>query len=375
MISFAILTWNLETNQQIDLVPFIRKTLSPSPEFLIFNFQELESPFKFNLVRSEQCLFQEVGIYGSFDSLKLIYLEIQRSLNLCHRNGAQYLPCYIGRKAGLGMIVMVKKGIQVHKVYSGFIGTGLLGIHSNKGALGICLEFGLPNQPSYSATLVNCHLGAHSGKENFDKRQVEIDHILECLVMKPIPNDFSGNSVKVTSSQAIFVIGDLNYRLNLDSFTSGMIKSVVNNVASDEKESNPLIPNTAENIVKQLIQNNDYQGILRYDELSYILRNHLGVLSVFLEPPIKFLPTYKKLNTEYSYKRLPAYCDRILYTTNKHTITPIIYTSLEQTSSDHDSVMGMFLLDFSGQCELKAEKHTGIVWKRIQFFKSRSKMV
>src|SRR6476620_1477362 len=113
MISFAILTWNLETNQQIDLVPFIRKTLSPSPEFLIFNFQELESPFKFNLVRSEQCLFQQDGIYGSFDSMKLIYLEIQRSLNLCHRNGAQYLPCYIGRKAGLGMIVMVKQGIQV----------------------------------------------------------------------------------------------------------------------------------------------------------------------------------------------------------------------------------------------------------------------
>ena len=364
MISFAILTWNLQASQQVDLLPFVKKTLSPSPEFLIFAFQELESPFKIDLIRSEQAYFTQNGIIGSFESMKLLYVEVVKSLNICHRNGAQYFPCYIGKKAGLGMIVMVKEGIQVHKIYSGFIGTGLLGVHSNKGSLGLCLEFGYPNQPTYSTTLLNCHLGAHSGKEYFEKRQAEIDHILDCLVMKPMPNDFTGNCVKVTSSQAIFVIGDLNYRLNTSLAGGEFVQGVVGNVDS---EWNPLIPKTPENIIKRLVENNDYTSLLQLDELSHVLKNHLGMLSVFVEPPIKFMPTYKKHNGVYTYKRLPAYTDRILFTTNKHTITPIVYTSLEhENASDHDSVMGMYILDFSGQCEIKAEKYDGILWKRIK---------
>ena len=384
MISFGILTWNLQQSQQVDLSPFIKRTLSPSPEFLVFSFQELQSPFSLSnlsLVRSEQAVFQP-ELVGSFESMKVLYLEVLRALDLGHRGGAHYKPCYVGKKDGLGLIIMAKDTIKVVKVYSGFLGTGLLGVHSNKGAISVCLEFGYPGQSTYSASIVNCHLGAHAGRTNFEKRHGELDHILEYMRMKPFPNDFSGDSVKVNSSQVIFVAGDLNFRLDtamLRNHAPKIVNNVVNSFQGIEGKPDQfrLEPESIESTVRFMIRNNDYKSLLVYDELLNSMRNNYGLISIFTEPPIKFLPTYKKYyynrnlktsNSEelYDFKRIPAYTDRILYTTNEK-ITPLVYTSLDaESKSDHDCVMGLYILEFSSKCNIKSDKEGGVLFARLR---------
>ena len=46
--------------------------------------------------------------------------------------GPKYNPIWAGRRAGLGLIIFSKEGLIVHNLYSGSIGTGLLGLYGNK---------------------------------------------------------------------------------------------------------------------------------------------------------------------------------------------------------------------------------------------------
>lgn len=74
--------------------------------------------------------------------------------------------------------------------------------------------------------------------------------------------------------------------------------------------------------------------------------NHAFRLRSFDEAPITFAPTYKynRGSTEYDSsekKRIPAWCDRILYTKSPN-ITPINYQRYEATISDHRPISAAF---------------------------------
>jgi hypothetical protein len=175
--------------------------------------------------------------------------------------------------------------------------------------------------------------------------------------MKPFPNDFSYSHVVTASSQAIFLCGDLNYRMKSADLQWGF-----GNVRDHE------IP--AQKIHDAII-NSDVKSLVAMDELTFLRLNQKSMISVFKEAEITFLPSYK-LNSDktYSTKRLPAYCDRILYTTAEHSIKPISYQRVEDYDvSDHDPVVGMYLVEFMGQCEIKTTNYTFIrqrlerVWK------------
>jgi hypothetical protein len=89
--------------------------------------------------------------------------------------------------------------------------------------------------------------------------------------------------------------------------------------------------------------------LLEHDQLRKEMRgNHAFRLRSFDEPHITFAPTYKynRGSTEYDSsekKRIPAWCDRILYARSA-CIEPINYKRYEATVSDHRPISAAFRL-------------------------------
>lgn len=104
-----------------------------------------------------------------------------------------------------------------------------------------------------------------------------------------------------------------------------------------------------ENVLSN-ISANELAYLLEHDQLRKELRGNQSFrLRAFDEPPIHFAPTYKynRGTTEYDSsekKRIPAWCDRILYTRSPN-ITPINYQRYEATISDHRPISAGFRLN------------------------------
>jgi hypothetical protein len=74
----------------------------------------------------------------------------------------------------------------------------------------------------------------------------------------------------------------------------------------------------ADEDVREAIYNKNWQSLTIRDQLNQAKQNH-RVLSNFKEGNINFAPTYKYLDhlEAYDEKRIPAYCDRILWEENE----------------------------------------------------------
>ena len=92
---------------------------------------------------------------------------------------------------------------------------------------------------------------------------------------------------------------------------------------------------------------NDFDALLGYDQLNKEMKNNRAFrLRSFQEAPITFAPTYKydTGSTEYDSsekRRIPAWCDRILFTKSPH-IQSLSYRRYEPTVSDHRPVSAGF---------------------------------
>jgi hypothetical protein len=365
-------TWNLHTNHtQIDFTHFIKHTLSPSPDFIVLGFQELQSQFK-------PCLWWEESFWSysiengqirsgskTITSLEEYIRMVLAAIDIAHGQGAKYRPLYAGRRTALGIFILVKQGVLVKKIYSGSIGTGLLGLYSNKGAIGVSLQVEFEKHPGTSISLcfISSHLGPHQGEEYCRWRREESDYILSSLQMYPLGE--KEMYVLPESNQVIYFFGDLNFRLKGTSPKWSLSKK---NILSEFlflfQISNLLNGKGVDHkLVMPKIVEKDVEGILEHDELLFLRRHSLGMLSLFKEPRITFLPSYKLApDRTYSMHRVPGYCDRILYTNSAHTITPLKYSRItEYTNSDHDPIIAMFLIEFTDQC--KMTRRSGFLFK------------
>ena len=103
-----------------------------------------------------------------------------------------------------------------------------------------------------------------------------------------------------------------------------------------------------ENVVSTIAQG-ELNHLLEHDQLrKELIGNHSFRLRSFAEPPITFAPTYKynRGTNEYDTsekRRIPAWCDRVLYTRSPH-ITPINYRRYEVDLSDHKPISAGFKL-------------------------------
>ncbi|ELP86470.1 type II inositol-1,4,5-trisphosphate 5-phosphatase precursor, putative [Entamoeba invadens IP1] len=193
---------------------------------------------------------------------------------------------------------------------SGYEAVGMMGM-ANKG--GIAYSFKMLNK---TICVVGSHLAAH--QMEIPKRNQNFQDIFNNIELVPFIETERENTMKrIVDHDIIFWMGDLNYRIDEEDAT---IREKISNGAGME----------AFELTDQLLEQK---------------RLKVPIVNTFVESPIMFQPTYKFIpNTqEYSEKRRPAFCDRILFRSESEVINCVEYTALPNAlESDHKPVRGCF---------------------------------
>ena len=190
--------------------------------------------------------------------------------------------------------------------------TGFKGLLGNKGNISVEFKY-----KEYHFGICVAHLMAGESEEKFIHRLNELKVILTQKIEKKsfFLNDF------------FFIVGDLNFRLN--NLNTDDFFKLINQIESKEIEIEKLEKYKDKLIEYDSLNNNLYKKFIDY----YIM-----------ESEINFLPTYKtiKNTNKYNLKRIPSWCDRILYKCGKGNIRNIFYDSIECLESDHKPIVGYF---------------------------------
>ncbi|KAL0229766.1 hypothetical protein PCE1_003330 [Barthelona sp. PCE] len=247
--------------------------------------------------------------------LVLGFQEMEQSLEEI----VSYIPQHWGMRIvgseqlwGIKMVVLVENSLinHVSDVSTDKVSTGkannLLG---NKGAVGVSLKV-------YSGTLafVCCHLAARPERNN--QRFENIGRIFKCLNLnsntgvRGVPLD--------TKFDCLFVLGDLNFRVN---------------VPYDQ--------------AVQYANTNAFGALLANDQLKLAIDRNQALTS-FEESCITFKPTYKHEvshgeSTQRKYfnkdNQSPSYTDRVLFSQIRNVqIVQREYSSITMPTSDHNAV-------------------------------------
>eukprot|EP00462_Mataza_sp_D1_P005778 CAMPEP_0175124688 /NCGR_PEP_ID=MMETSP0087-20121206/2915_1 /TAXON_ID=136419 /ORGANISM="Unknown Unknown, Strain D1" /LENGTH=1223 /DNA_ID=CAMNT_0016406473 /DNA_START=13 /DNA_END=3684 /DNA_ORIENTATION=- len=211
----------------------------------------------------------------------------------------------------------------ISHVQPAYKATGKGGVIANKG--GVMISFRVRD---LHLAFVSSHLAAHQHK--IEARNSNVRDIIEGT-----RHNVLGSSHKAALDSGIFDhvfwCGDLNYRIDYLNQQVGM-------------EPSPELLAA----VQSQVEKEDYSELFQYDQLSREMSSS-RVFSGFQEAPIAFPPTFKyKVGTsEYSGKRLPAWCDRILWKSKKSLQVGVLnYTHHpELCTSDHKPVSGLFEID------------------------------
>jgi hypothetical protein len=159
-----------------------------------------------------------------------------------------------------------------------------------------------------SFSLACCHLSA--GASNINARINEI-HDIESKSFK---------DMKFKEHDMQFIFGDLNFRIDLDI-----------------------------NTCLQMIESKNLPSLIIYDQLNKAKTTSTTLIE-FEEGELDFNPSYKYVvgGIEYDMKkkRVPSWCDRILFRKNKN-IKILEYGRVDYIYSDHKPVYGVYNLKFS----------------------------
>jgi len=206
------------------------------------------------------------------------------------------------------MIIMIRSrySSRVSQINSAVEGTGIVNLMGNKGGVGVSFNVG-----PLSFCFVDVHLAAH--KHNLDARNTDLIQVVGRLKLGKIQTDLA------SQFHALFLFGDANYRLNMD--TQEVYGHIVDNELDPLLEADELI------------------NLQKMNELFY----------GFNEGKITFRPTYKFERgspASYDLTRTPAWCDRILW---KHRQG--VYLEQQRyepvftiRTSDHKAVRGEFVV-------------------------------
>ncbi|XP_065223598.1 type II inositol 1,4,5-trisphosphate 5-phosphatase [Planococcus citri] len=292
-IKIFVGTWNVNgQNSNRHLSDWLSIDPEP-PDIYAIGFQELD-------LSKEAFLFNDSPREEEW--LSAVYVNLHPK--------DKYHKIALVRLVGIMLIVFVKEQhvAYVREVATDTVGTGIMGKLGNKGGVAVRLDI-----HNTSICFVNAHLAAHV--EEFERRNQDYRDICSKI---SFPKFLPPKTIK--DHDQIYWFGDLNYRITeMDVLT-----------------------------VKNLIEKNDYDSILVYDQLR---QNHRKgrVFEKYLEGKINFRPTYKydtgSDDWDSSEKnRAPAWCDRILWKGDK--IRQTAYRSHPSLkTSDHKPVSALFDAD------------------------------
>lgn len=291
-LKIYICTWNVNAQQPTFDLDSLLNFHDTDPDICVFGLQEINSnPWQ----RFLDYLFNNPWTNElTYLMNKLGYVRIQET-----------------RLVGILLNVFIKRPLVTHVRYSieNWVRLGYYGLWGNKGA-NICTI----NIGGVNLCFINAHLSAHEWQKK--KRKLEYTAILNT------------HSESIESNQSVkedyqFFFGDLNFRI----------------------QGLPI-----EN-VKDLIKKKEYQKLLINDQLKNSMDND-ECFTKFKENEITFPPTYKFDLNSNTYdtstkKRVPSWCDRILYKTRKSEdfvdCEQLAYNHIpEYDISDHKPVFGLF---------------------------------
>ena len=252
---------------------------------------------------------------------KLSSQHLFRLLQVCA--GADYRVVVEKSLWKIRLIILVHNAIadEVKQVQVASEATGIMNVIGNKGGVVASMVVG-----GTSLCFVSSHLAAHRGEQAARNSHVS-------TIVQKVRH---GNpDLDITHQfHHCFWFGDLNYRID-----------VARGVKTPEGEFNGLWER-----VLAMIRDKDWAGLLRYDELRSEQRFH-RILANFKEPYIGFPPTFKLLRQDglfYKKQRIPAYCDRVLYSSlpgRQKDLAPVSFKSLQHyATSDHKPVVCQFRL-------------------------------
>uniref|UniRef100_A0A915HL15 Inositol polyphosphate-related phosphatase domain-containing protein n=1 Tax=Romanomermis culicivorax TaxID=13658 RepID=A0A915HL15_ROMCU len=226
------------------------------------------------------------------------------------------------RSLGLSLLVFVKRPLVLsfRRVETNFVRTGLAGVSGHKGAVCVRLTY----RDGTFLTFINCHLSADIA--NLSSRIKDYITISSGLKLNSTDSSSLGLYKKSKNFRYTFWFGDLNFRIEYLSHEETL----------------------------HFINRNSVKKLLDYDQLNRC-RVSGRAFSEFHEFEVKFLPTYKLSigkDSIYDKRRVPSYCDRILYKL-EHSCNefddlsskcePLFYDSIKSLNcSDHLPVVAAF---------------------------------
>jgi hypothetical protein len=227
---------------------------------------------------------------------------------------------------------VARKVSDVHTSWTG-CGPGFMG---NKGAVGIRFRVSDNDQdPGESFTFVCAHLTAHQGK--LPQRIADFHHIVGTLLFPPLPFSQDRSPTTMYSTSHLFFLGDLNFRIDLP-------------------KNHPMSRDAAAHILEALKETDTRKFIKEFDQLL-MERRKQTIFVGFREGEFwQFKCSYKYLLgavDHYDAKRIPAWTDRIMYTTYTDSpddpeashIRNLLYTTIPSyTTSDHKPIVSLLLL-------------------------------
>mmetsp|Transcript_16021 Transcript_16021/g.38085 ORF Transcript_16021/g.38085 Transcript_16021/m.38085 type:complete len:484 (-) Transcript_16021:172-1623(-) len=225
------------------------------------------------------------------------------------------------RKHALGSI----SGVQSSRSATG-LGHGTMG---NKGGLLVALKYG-----NSSLGFISCHMAAHI--EARDNRNHDFWEVLRETSRR------AGSTTPLFSFDHLFMIGDLNYRIELprDPLSAATV--------SDSQEKLRDTPE-AYRAATALVRQKNFAQLLAYDQLRKSQQEGTAFVGFVEAASFAFAPTFKverRAGTTYKKARVPSYCDRVLWKsmpTAVGNITQTYFNSVPAVStSDHKPVVAHF---------------------------------
>lgn len=321
-ISLLLFTFNCaKALQPYDIVQravtaALSKATSSPPQILVFGFEELTSILEgsFGLLNSNLSTIQ-IGVRAAIDS-SFAQSQVQYKLTAESHVGAIATLVYTLDKAGSSN----SKPLSVVDVatatsHRGYIYSSLKGA----AAVRLIVKEGLESSESeaHEFTFVDAHLAANEGQ--IADRNNDFYGIVTSL---GFPDGYGAYKPR----SHLFFMGDLNYRASFQQSTD----SAAQPLHSDAID-------LSENVISG---ENHYEDLKKTDELYHVMKSKQSFYG-FTEAPVTFAATYKFTigTSKYNTKRIPSWCDRILYLPYSKPVEILDYSSLPDIStSDHKPV-------------------------------------
>ncbi|GAA5848163.1 hypothetical protein JCM8547_004428 [Rhodosporidiobolus lusitaniae] len=331
------ISWNCDSRRPADLhgtpenLEFLQQAITSveNPDIISFGFQEIIDLEDKKLTAKSILLGKKKTVDQLSDHLSSAYRQwhdrLVQAVRLAMPASCPYTVIHAGDLIGLFSCVFVKSSEvgRLRDVALTTVKTGFSGRLGNKGA--ILSRFVIDDS---SICFINCHLAA--GQSHRRQRDADLVQILEGEksnfgdLVSSSPGAYApgGSGSLVADHELTVLSGDLNYRID-----------------------------ARRDVVVSAVASGNCESLLQHDQLlKNMANNQTFRLRSFKEPPIHFPPTYKYDPGTDNYdssskKRIPAWCDRILYRADvggDRKITPLHYRRWEVNVSDHRPVSAAF---------------------------------